>query len=62
MGKKVLKILGVAIIVALAIFIIWCGYKVDELIGTWFLLVAMYILAIYLWQQYHNYRKKHDKE
>lgn len=61
MSKKLLNIIGVALIVLIGIFIIWYGYKIDKLLGTWFLLVGVYIVSLYLGRLYYKHRKKKDK-
>lgn len=61
MSKKLLNIIGIALIVLIGIFIIWYGYKIDKLLGTWFLLVGMYIVSLYLGKLYYKHRKKKDK-
>lgn len=61
MSKKLLNIIGITLIVLIGIFIIWYGYKIDKLLGTWFLLVGVYIVSLYLGKLYYKYRKKKDK-
>lgn len=61
MSKKLLNIIGIALIVLIGIFIIWYGYKIDKLLGTWFLLVGVYIVSLYLGKLYYKHRKKKDK-
>lgn len=61
MSKKLLNIIGITLIVLIGIFIIWYGYKIDKLLGTWFLLVGLYIVSCYLVKLYLRYRKKKNK-
>ena len=61
MSKKLLNIIGIILIVLIGIFIIWYGYKIDKLLGTWFLLVGVYIVSLYLGKLYYKHRKKKDK-
>lgn len=61
MSKKLLNIIGIALIVLIGIFIIWYGYKIDKLLGTWFLLVGVYIVSLYLGRLYYKHKKKKDK-
>lgn len=61
MSKKLLNIIGITLIVLIGIFIIWYGYKIDKLLGTWFLLVGVYIVSLYLGRLYYKHRKKKDK-
>lgn len=61
MSKKLLNIIGIALIVLIGIFIIWYGYKIDKLLGTWFLLVGVYIVSLYLGKLYYKHRKKKNK-
>lgn len=61
MSKKLLNIIGITLIVLIGIFIIWYGYKIDKLLGTWFLLVGVYIVSLYLGKLYYKHRKKKDK-
>lgn len=61
MSKKLMNIIGITLIVLIGIFIIWYGYKIDKLLGTWFLLVGVYIVSLYLGKLYYKHRKKKDK-
>lgn len=61
MSKKLLNIIGITLIVLIGIFIIWYGYKIDKLLGTWFLLVGVYIVSLCLGKLYYKHRKKKDK-
>ena len=61
MSKKLLNIIGIALIVLIGIFIIWYSYKIDKLLGTWFLLVGVYIVSLYLGRLYYKHKKKKDK-
>lgn len=61
MINKLLRIVGITLIVLISIFIIWYSFKIDKLLGTWFLLVGLYIVSCYLVKLYLKYRKKKNK-